>query len=100
MDLKRQDLSRFENAVRTHVTVPLTQSMFDALVSWTFNVGAGRIAPNGSTLARKLNAGDYEGAADELLKWNRAGGRVLSGLTRRREAERQMFLRDIDSIQR
>jgi lysozyme len=98
IDLKIQDLFRFEEAVRQHVKVPLTQSMFDALVSWLFNVGAGRM--NNSTLGRVLNQRNYRQAADELLKWNRAGGRVIAGLTKRRQEERQMFLSEIHKVSR
>lgn len=61
-----------------------------AFLSWTYNVGIG--AACGSTLVRKANAGDVRGACDELLKWNRAGGRVVKGLTNRREAERKLCL--------
>jgi hypothetical protein len=68
------------------VKVGLTQGQFDALVSFTYNLGARSLST--STLLRKLNAGDYAGAADEFLRWNKAGGKVLNGLTRRREAER------------
>lgn len=66
------------------------QGQFDALVSFTYNLGARSLST--STLLRKLNAGDYAGAADEFLRWNKAGGKVLTGLTRRREAERALFL--------
>lgn len=86
----RADLAEAQKAVNTLVTTPLTQGQFDALVSFVFNLGAG--AFKGSTLLKKLNAGDYDGAADELLRWNRAGGRVLAGLTKRRISERIMFL--------
>lgn len=96
MDLKRQDLKRFEDAVHRHVKVKITQSMYDALVSWLFNVGAGRM--NNSTLGRKLNRKDYIGAANELPRWNKAGGRTLRGLTRRRNAERDMFLTEIEKV--
>jgi GH24 family phage-related lysozyme (muramidase) len=65
------------------VKVELNQGQFDALVSFTYNLGA---LLSTSTLLRKLNAGDYAGAADEFLRWNKAGGKVLNGLTRRREA--------------
>jgi len=94
--LKSQDLFRFEQTVRNFVKVPITQSMFDALVSWLFNVGTGRMAS--STLGRVLNRGQYDVAGNELLKWNRAGGRVLAGLTRRRQAERKMFLSEISLV--
>lgn len=85
-----EDLSLFESAVERLVTVPLTQSQFDALVSFTYNVGQGNL--QNSTLLRKLNSSDYPGAANEFPRWNRGGGKVLPGLTRRREAERELFL--------
>src|SRR5690606_38970700 len=80
------DLTDAEFAVRSKVKVPLTQNQFDALVSFVYNVGSGNFGS--STLLRKLNQSDYKGAADEFLRWNRAGGQVLDGLTRRRESER------------
>ena len=70
--------------------MPVTQNQFDALVSFTYNLGAGNL--RSSTLLKKLNAGDYAGAADEFPKWNKAGGKELAGLTRRRNAERDLFL--------
>lgn len=86
------DLRGFERAVESRVKVPLTQSMFDALVSFTYNCGEGNLAK--STLLRKLNAHDYIGAANQFAAWNKGGGRVLAGLTRRRAAERTLFLAD------
>jgi len=86
------DLVQYENEVRKAVKVPLRQYQFDALVSFCFNLGPTNL--NRSTLLRKLNASDYGGAAEQFLVWNRAGGRVLAGLTRRRKAERAMFLGD------
>lgn len=86
-----RDLSRFEAAVTRLVTVPLSQGEFDALVSFAFNVGEGALGR--STLLKKLNAGDRAGAAAEFGRWNKAGGRVLAGLTRRRAEERAMFER-------
>ena len=92
------DLSQFERDVMSLVTVPLSQSQFDALVSFAFNVGpdidADDIAEGlgDSTLLKKLNAGDYQGAADEFPKWNKSGGKVMPGLVRRRAGERSMFL--------
>ena len=88
--LLRQDVANFEQAVTQAVRVPITENQFAALVSFTYNVGSGAL--NSSTLLRKLNTGDTFGAANEFLRWNRAGGRVLAGLTRRREAERSLFL--------
>ncbi|NJO39832.1 MAG: lysozyme [Cyanobacteria bacterium CRU_2_1] len=86
----RRDLRRFEGAVIDLVTVPVTDDQFSALVSFTYNVGEGALA--GSTLLRLLNRGDYQGAADQLLRWNQGDGEVLPGLTRRRRAERALFL--------
>ena len=87
--LLRADLQRFETQVRRHAGV-CGQHQFDALVSFAFNVGFEAMAR--STLLRKHRAGDHTGAADEFLRWNRAGGRVLAGLARRREAERKLYL--------
>ncbi|RAY45884.1 lysozyme [Enterobacter kobei] len=88
--LLKTGLVSYENDVSRLVKVDLTQGQFDALVSFTYNLGARSLLT--STLLRKLNAGDYAGAADEFLRWNKAGGKVLNGLTRRREAERALFL--------
>ena len=81
-----------EKAIRNYVSVKLTQFEFDSLTSWVYNVGSGNL--QSSTLLKKLNAQDYEGAAEELLKWNKAAGKVLAGLTRRRIAERNLYLTD------
>lgn len=88
--LLKKDLERFEKGVSEIVKVPLNQNQFDALCSFAFNLGIGNL--KSSTLLKKLNASDYKGAADEILRWNRAGGKVLAGLTRRRIAERDLFL--------
>lgn len=88
--LLKTGLVSYENDVSRLVKVDLTQGQFDALVSFTYNLGARSLST--STLLRKLNAGDYAGATDEFLRWNKAGGKVLNGLTRRREAERALFL--------
>lgn len=89
-DLLRKDLATSEAGVARLVKVKLSQQQFDALVSFTFNLGAGNL--QSSTLLKKLNAGDYSGAAEELLRWNKAGGKEVAGLTRRRAAERKLFL--------
>ena len=89
-DLFLEDIMQFELAVRRLVRVPLTQNQFDALVSFTFNLGAGALQK--STLLRKLNAGDYVGAGKEFKRWNKAGGKVVAGLTTRRKQESEMFL--------
>ena len=88
MELLHQDAQRMVQAVRDSVTVKLTQGQFDALVSFTFNVGAGNLRK--STLLKRVNAKD-PGAADEFAKWNKAGGKVFAGLTRRRAAEAALF---------
>lgn len=89
--LLKSDLQTVEQAVNKLVKVQLTQNQFDALVSFAFNLGSGNLSS--STLLKKLNAGDYKGAADEFPKWNKAAGKVLSGLTKRRAAERELFLK-------
>ena len=89
-ELLEHDLKRFERAVNTLVTVSMTQGMFDALVSFSFNLGEASLKR--SSLLKKLNGGDREGAANEFLKWNKAGGKVLAGLTARRKSERELFL--------
>ena len=73
------------------VKVPLNQNQFDALSSWTFNVGVG--AACGSTLVKLLNQGQYTNACNQLPKWNKAGGREVRGLTNRRMAERDLCLK-------
>lgn len=85
------DLKRFEKTVNDLVIVSLTQNQFDALVSLTYNIGS--TAFKDSTLLKKLNADNYEGAADQFLRWNKGGGKVMKGLVRRREAERALFLK-------
>jgi len=83
------DMAIFEKAVARNVTVQLNQDQFDALVSFTFNLGEGNLKQ--STLLKKLNAGDFAGAAQEFPRWNKAGGRVLPGLVRRRASEALLF---------
>ena len=83
------DLARvYEPDVRKAIgDAPTTQAQFDALVSFHYNTGAIHRA----TLTRRHKAGDYEGAANEFGRWNRAGGRVMKGLTRRRAAEAALY---------
>ncbi|MCK8779098.1 lysozyme [Rhizobium sp. NTR19] len=90
-EILQNDLQKYADAVSKAVTVPLNDNQFDALVSWCYNVGPGAMAS--STLVRKLNAGDYAAVPFELSKWNKAGGKVLRGLTRRRAAEGSLFTR-------
>jgi lysozyme len=84
-----EDLENFEQSVTRMVEVPLTQQQFDALVSWTFNLGAGNLAE--STLLRKLNNYQYVDVPEQIMRWVRAGGQVLDGLVRRRAAEAALF---------
>lgn len=83
------DVCQAERAVASLVKVALTQGQFDALVDFTYNLGAGRLA--GSTLLRCLNAGRYDAAAEQLLFWDLAGGEVNLGLKARREAELRLW---------
>ena len=93
-DILKKDLARFESGVNTLIPITrLTQNQFDALVSFSFNVGLGNL--QASTLRQKLNRGDYEGAANEFPKWRKAGGKVLNGLVRRRADEKAMFMTDV-----
>jgi GH24 family phage-related lysozyme (muramidase) len=87
----RRDMQTFSDEVASAVTVPLTVGERAALDSFVYNLGGGNLRR--STLLRLLNAGDYAGAAKEFDKWNMAGGKVLAGLVRRRQAETDMFTR-------
>lgn len=80
-----QDANKFERAVKRCAPVPLHQYEFDAYVSLTYNIGEGAFCR--STLAKKLNAQDYEGACKEILKWDKFKGKPLPGLTKRRQEE-------------
>lgn len=88
-DLLQKDLVKFENTVNSAVKVKLTQDQFDALVSFVYNVGPGNF--RSSTLLSLLNQGDYASVPFQMARWNRANGRVLAGLTRRRKAEGDLF---------
>ena len=88
--LLRRDLSVSENAVNKYVSVALNQDQFDALVSFTFNLGSGNL--KSSTLLKLLNERRYQEAANQLLRWDKAGGKQVAGLTRRRAAELALFL--------
>ena len=85
----REDLQIFEQAVERNVEVELDDNQFSALVSFTFNLGEQNLKV--STLLRKLNEHDYEGAAAEFKRWNKAGGVRMAGLVRRRLSERNLF---------
>ena len=88
-ELLIEDLKVFEDAVLKAVQVPLHQHQFDALVSWTFNLGGSNL--NASTMLKVLNSGAYEDVPAQIKRWNKAGGEVLNGLIRRREAEALLF---------
>ena len=85
------DLERFEKAVSSAIKVPLTQNQFDALVSLTYNIGAG--AFKNSTLLKLLNQGDYAGASQQFDVWIKAGGQTVQGLVNRRAVEKAYFLK-------
>jgi lysozyme len=87
-ELLRKDLNRFEAAINELVTVPITQGIYDALCSFTFNVGEGALAE--STLLKLLNKRNYSDALNQLLRWDKAGGQSVLGLTRRRQAEQKL----------
>lgn len=84
------DVSRFAEGVSSLIgSAPTTQAQFNAMVSLAYNVGLGNFGS--STLLKKHKAGDYAGAADQFSRWNRAAGKVMAGLTRRRDAEAKMY---------
>ena len=88
--LLEEDLARFESGVRRLCPNGLNPGRFGALVSFAFNVGLGNL--QNSTLRMKHNRGEFESAADEFMKWNKAGGKELKGLTTRRKDERALYL--------
>jgi lysozyme len=85
-------LDKFERSVLKLVVVELSQNQFDAVVSFTYNLGAGALST--STLLKLLNKGWYSQAAEEFPKWNKAGGKVSAGLIKRRDAEKALFLKE------
>lgn len=90
-EMLKQDVAKFEKCVTDSVKVPVTQSMFNALVSFCYNVGQGAFKT--STLLKKLNKKDYNGACEQFERWNKSGGKVLGGLVKRRAKEQKEFLR-------
>jgi GH24 family phage-related lysozyme (muramidase) len=88
--LLRGDLDWVEAAIADLVKAPLTQNQYDALASFIFNIG--RTQFSNSTMLKLLNAKDYEGATAQFPRWNKQKGRVLKGLTNRRNQEQQLFL--------
>ena len=88
--LFNQDIKKFEKGVGQMVKVIINQNQFDALVSFAFNLGLGAL--QNSTLLKKLNTKDYQGAANEFDRWVYGGGKKLEGLVRRRKEEKELFL--------
>lgn len=84
-----EDVKTFESVVQHSVKVPLTANQYAALVSFTYNCGPANF--RASTMLKMLNAGRYDQVAPQMLRWNKGGGKVLAGLTRRREAEGHLF---------
>lgn len=87
------DIEIFATGVNVLVKVPLNENQFGALVSFSFNVGLGALEK--STLLRLLNNGLYDQVPAQLMRWNKGGGRELSGLTKRRAAEAELFMRPV-----
>jgi lysozyme len=85
-----EELDEFAEQVLNTVTVSLEENELDALTSWTYNLGVGNL--RSSTLLKKLNSGDKNSVPDEMKRWNKAAGKVLAGLTRRREAEAKLWV--------
>ena len=92
-----KDTQEFSEKIRKYFKVEIENNMFSALVSFAYNVGA--VALQKSTLLKKLNNKDFLGASEEFKKWNKAGGKVMLGLTRRRESEKQLFLKGFKDLQ-
>ena len=88
-ELLLEDIAEFEESVLESVDMPMSQHQFDALVSWTFNLGPSNL--KASTMLKVLNNGNYEDVPEQIKRWNKAGGKVLDGLIRRREAEALLF---------
>ena len=89
-ELLKRDLISFENSVSKLIKIAVTQNEFDALVSFAFNVGVGALA--NSTLLKLLNSGNKKGAAEQFSRWVYAGNKVLEGLIKRRNAEKDLFM--------
>ena len=89
-EMLKSELNEYEGYINNLVTAELNQNQFDAMVSWVYNLGGGNL--KASTLLKVLNAGDYAGVPAQIMRWNKAGGKVLEGLTRRRQAEANLFM--------
>jgi len=84
-----EDMKEYEGYIKSAVTVDLNQNQFDSLVSWVFNLGPSNLSS--STLLTKINNKDWDNVPEQIKRWNKAGGKVLEGLIRRREAEALLF---------
>ena len=89
-EILQRDMGQYEDGVRKLVTVGITQGQFDALVDFAYNAGVGALQK--STLLKKVNAEKFDEVPAEFMKWTKAGGRVLPGLVKRRQDERQLYL--------
>lgn len=89
-ELLEKDLQKFCHGVEDLVKVSITDNQFAALVAFAYNIGLNALS--GSTLLKKLNAGDLQGASEQFIRWNKAGGKEVQGLTNRRLAEKELFL--------
>ena len=87
--LLQEEMPEYEGYINDMVKVPLEQNQFDALCSWVFNLGPKNLQE--STLLKLLNAGDYHTTPEQIKRWNKAGGVILGGLVKRREAEADLF---------
>ena len=85
LQMAMRDVQSYEGAVKSCVKVPLSQNEYDAFISLSYNIGTGAFCK--STLVKKLNAGDYEGACKQILLWDKFNGKPLAGLTKRRQEE-------------
>ena len=88
-NLLKEEMPEYEGYINSMIEVPLDQCQFDALVCWVYNLGPNNLKE--STLLRILNEGDYGGVPEQIKRWNKAGGEVLAGLVKRREAEANLF---------
>lgn len=85
-----KEIEKIASVVSSIIQTPCTENQFGALVSFAYNCGLGNLRK--STLLKLVNAGKFEAAAEEFIKWNKANGKVMEGLTRRRWAEKELFL--------
>ena len=91
------DLGKYGNYINEYVTVALNSNQFDALTSWVYNLGPGNL--RSSTMLKVLNEGSYNDVPFQIERWNKAGGQVLNGLVRRREAEAELFATELVSFE-